>query len=107
MEKIDFENETPYFVNGNSKWYMLPKLNKYITTEQADNLPKLDNLYVFVVKNDEVNDIVLIDGNQNILRYKDNNLQGYHEMEVYINMLKIKQHFNLKEKSNSKRTYVK
>lgn len=93
MKILDFDNTKPDFVNGDFKWYIDKYFQKYITTEQAENLPKLENLMCFVVKGPDVQDYVLINSKQEILA-------GYsyphefEEMEAKINIMKISKHFD-------------
>lgn len=97
-KNIDFNTLTPFFVNGEMKWYKNDYFNRYITNEQEFNLPKLENLYCFNVRNDkDIDDLVLIDGNQNIIRGYSNNIGGYDQMKCFINMIKINQHFDKHE----------
>ena len=86
-------SEKPYFDNGFTKWYFHKNLQNYIESEQADNLPVLLNLYCFVVKGKGVNDIVLIDGNQNILATHNNTLEGENNIKTRIIAHKVNKHF--------------
>jgi len=97
MKRIDFEKEIPYYDNGISKWYLDEYFNQYISKEQAFNLPPIKGLYCFIVKAGNIEDYVLIDGNQNIIaRYKYNN-EGFGQMEAKINIIKINKHFDGKD----------
>lgn len=53
--KSFFDGKTPDFVGGNFKWYVDSYLQNYIETNQATNLPKLKELYYFVVKGNDKN----------------------------------------------------
>lgn len=59
----------PTFVNGNFKWYKEDKYQRQIDNEQAENLPKLNNLYVFRVVNEKesIDDYVVINNRQEAL----------------------------------------
>lgn len=50
MTHIDFENTTPYFINGDIFWYIDVYFNKYLRTQQAFNLPELQDYLCCVVK---------------------------------------------------------
>ncbi len=107
-EKIDTETKSPYFIDGNFKWYVESRLQTYITNKQADNLPSLDNMYAFVVINEkegeEVSNYVIIDGYQNILHEHNYNKEGFDNTLAWINIIKITKHF---EDGEKKRKYSK
>lgn len=94
MEDRDFSKEKPFFDNGQFKWYSDNHFKRLIENEQADNLPKLKNLFCFVVIGNEIKDYVLIDNNQNVIAGYPYNNDGFEKMEVKIKMLKIIKHFN-------------
>lgn len=100
MEKIDFEKVAPFYQNDVTRWYIDEKLQKYIGTEQRDNLPILDCFYAFAVIGDGISDYVLIDGNQNIFGTYRYTHEGYEQMIAKINFLKIDKHFDEYEKAN-------
>ena len=93
--------ETPYYINGDFKWYTDKKYQSYLTTEQAENLPKLTNLGVFRVVNEKENidDYVLIDSNQQPIKSYFYNSKGAEQLEAFINILKVSKHFDENEKS--------
>jgi hypothetical protein len=99
---------TPDFINGDFKWHIDKKYQKYLTTEQAENLPKLTNLGVFRVVNEKegIDDYVLIDNKQTPINYYSYSPQGAEQLEAFINMLKISKHYNDYEK-RPKRKYTK
>ena len=93
---LDFDNIKPDFENDGFKWYIDKHFQRYITTEQAENLPKLENLMCFVVKGPYVQDYVLINDKQEILAgypYP----HGFEELEAKINIIKISKHFDAYE----------
>ena len=94
MKRIDFENTKPDFDNGKTKWYLDKYFNKYIKNEQADNLPKLENLLCFVVKGNDVEDYVLIDDNQNVLATYNYTYTGSEQMQSKINIFKITKNYD-------------
>ncbi|MCK9417137.1 hypothetical protein M0Q97_10825 [Candidatus Dojkabacteria bacterium] len=100
MIKIDFENTTPDFINGEFKWYVDKHFQKYIETEQANNLPKLKGFGCFVVKSKDIEDYVLIDNKQNVIVGYPYNLDGYIQIEAKINIIKISKHYDEYEKAN-------
>lgn len=100
MKKIDFNKTDPYFVNGDFKWYIDTHFQNYIETKQADNLPKLKGLACFVVKNNDIEDYVLIDNKQNVIDGYPYTFEGYGQMEAKINIIKISKHFDEYEKTN-------
>ncbi len=101
MQKIDFKNTKPDFENGDLKWYIDKYFQKYIENEQAENLPKLIGFGCFVVKGGrDVEDYVLIDDKQNVIDGQPYTLNGFEQMEVKINMIKIAKHFDDYEKNN-------
>ena len=98
------------FDNGTCKWYYNIYFQKYLTTQQSDNLPILNGLGCFNVKGNDIDDIVLIDNKQNIVKSFKNSSEGTEQMEVFINMLKIDKHFGKTENINAikrKRKYIK
>lgn len=100
--------ETPYWINGHFKWYIDKKYQDYLTTEQAENLPKLTNLGVFRVINEKENtdDYVLIDDKQQPLKSYTYSVQGAEQLEAFINILKVSKYYDENEKL-SKRKYEK
>jgi hypothetical protein len=100
MIKIDFDKTKPDFVNDNFKWYVDKHFQNYIENEQAENLPKLKGLGCFVVKSSNVEDYVLIDNKQNVIYSYPYTFDGYGQMEVKINIIKIHKHFEEYEKTN-------
>ena len=100
MNKIDFEKTKPDFINRGFKWYIDKHFQNYIENEQADNLPKLKGFGCFVVKSKDVEDYVLIDNKQNVIAGYPYTLEGYEQMEVKINMIKISKHYDEYEKTN-------
>jgi len=100
MIKIDFNKETPTFVNDEFKWYLDKHFQKYLEHEQADNLPKLNGLGCFVVKSKDVEDYVLIDNKQNVISAYPYTPEGEDQMTAKINIIKISKHYDDYEKSN-------
>lgn len=94
MKFIDFNNTKPNFINGNFKWYVDENIQKYIESQQANNLPKLENLYCFIVKGDDVSDYVLIDNKQNVIAGYSYTIEGYDQILTEINIIKISKYFN-------------
>lgn len=74
--------ETPYWINGDFKWYIDEKYQRYLTTEQAESLPKLTNLGVFRVvnKKENIDDYVLIDNKQNLIKSYKYSSQGAEQL---------------------------
>ena len=93
MKKINLETAKAVFDNGVYKWYIEPKLQKYIEREQADNLPPLTGMGVFIVLGEDADDLVLIDYKQNVIASFHNTMEGYGQMEARINIIKIDKHF--------------
>ena len=91
--------ETPYWVNGDFKWYIDKKYQSYLTTEQAENLPSLNGLGVFRVINEKENidDYVLISDNQQAIKSYSYSGQGAEQLEAFINILKVSKHFDKDE----------
>lgn len=100
MLRIDFDKTEPYFINGNFKWYIDQHFKILIENKQADNLPKLENIGCFIVKNDDIEDYVLINNEQNIIASYPYTFEGYKQMEIMINIIKISKHFDEYEKNN-------
>jgi len=100
MNKIDFKNTTPNFINGDFKWYIDKHFQNYIENEQTFNLPKLKGIACFVVKNKDIENYVLIDNKQNIIDEYPYTLGGYVQMEAKINIIKISKCSDECEKSN-------
>jgi len=100
MIKIDFGNTKPDFVSGDFKWYIDKHFQNYIENKQADNLPKLNDLGCFVVKNKDINDYVLIDTMQNVIGIYPYTLEGYGQIEAKINIIKILKNYDEYEKAN-------
>jgi hypothetical protein len=99
MQRIDFEKENPTFDMGEFKWYLDKYLQNYIENKQAENLPKLEALFCFVVKGKDVEDYVLIDNKQNIISAYPYTLDGKGQMEAKINILKIIKNYDDYEKN--------
>jgi len=97
MNKLNFNEETPTFENGDFKWFLCKYFQQYLTNEQADNLPKLENLGCFIVKNKEIEDYVLIDNNQNVIVGYTYTYGGHEQMEHMINIIKINEHYDKEE----------
>ena len=93
--------ETPHFINGNFKWYKDEKYQKYLELEQAENLPSLTDFAVFNVVNEKesINDYVLINHKQEVVKDYSYNKQGAEQLEAFINILKVSKHFDKEEKS--------
>lgn len=91
---FDITNKSPKYIQGDHKWYECEYVDKYIQTEQAYNLPKLEKLMCFIVINEQMNlnDIVLVDYDH-ILKAYSNTLNGYDQMIAFINILKVDEHF--------------
>lgn len=100
MKRIDFEKTKPYYINENFKWYFDPYFQNYIQNEQEFNLPKLKNLYCFVVKSETVENYVLIDNNQNVIAEYPYTFAGYEQMKAKLNILKILEHYDNCEKTD-------
>ena len=100
MNKIDFEKDNPYYVNGDFKWYVDKYFQDYIENKQAENLPRLKGFGCFVVKNNDTEDYVLIDNKQNIIDACKYNYEGFEHMQAKINIIKISQHFEEYENNN-------
>lgn len=99
MIKIDFNKTKPTFDNGQTKWYLDSYFQKYINNEQANNLPKLENLGCFIVKGDDVKDFVLIDNKQNIVASYHYSNEGFGQMEAIINIIKIAKYYERVERN--------
>ncbi len=99
---------TPDFINGDFKWYIDKKYQKYLTTEQAENLPKLTNLGIFRVVNEKegIDNYVLIDNKQNPIKHYSYSPQGAEQLEAFINILKVLKHYDDHEK-RPKRKYTR
>ena len=97
MNKLDFTTEKVVFNNGSTKWYKEPHFTNYLKLQQAENLPKLKNLYCFVVIGKDISDLVLIDNKQNIFGSYAYTKEGYGQMEAKINILKIAKHYENNE----------
>jgi hypothetical protein len=93
MKKIDFDKVKPTFTNGDFNWYIDEVFQNYIQTQQADNLPNLKGIGCFIVKNDKIEDYVLIDNKQNVIAAYPYNQNGYEQMTAKINIIKISKHF--------------
>lgn len=100
MTKIDFKNIKADFVNEGYKWYIDEYFQNYIENKQANNLPELEGLACFIVKSKDVEDYVLIDNKQNVIDGYPYTLEGYGQMEVKINIIKISKHFKEYEEAN-------
>ena len=97
MKLIDFEKEEPFFVNGAIRWYLDKYFQQYINNQQAENLPKLEDIAVFVVcaNNgiEQIRDYVIVDNNQNIVATY-NYPHDFEQVEAKLNMLKLLKHFD-------------
>lgn len=91
--------EKLYWENGDIKWYALKRFDDKISTKEAENLPKLDGLAVFRVENkkENINDLVLINDNQEVLKYYTYSIEGIDQMTCFINILKIQKHYDESE----------
>ena len=68
--------------NGICKWYLHDEINKYINSCQEENLPILNNLICCNVVGVELDDLVLIDGKQNIIHCQYNTFDGMEQNET-------------------------
>ncbi len=93
MTLIDFEKIKPYFTNGEINWYLDPYFNKYIRAEQGFNLPKLENYFCFIVKNNTETSYVIVNEDRVVVKDAYYNFEGYGQIEVFINMLKISKYY--------------
>lgn len=93
MRKIDFNSETPYFVNGEFKWYLDDPITGYLKNRQAHNLPSIKNMACFIVIGNKVEDYVLINDNQNVISAYPYTQKGFEQMIAKINIIKISKHF--------------
>lgn len=100
MEKIDFTKETVVFDNGHCKWYIEKHLQNHLENKQAENLPRLKGLGCFIVKGEDIEDIVLIDNKQNILATYPYTFNGYDQMMAKITIIKVSKAYEKHEKSN-------
>jgi|LakMenE18May11ns_1017448.scaffolds.fasta_scaffold9945074_7 hypothetical protein len=92
---IDFENTKPDFNNGVTMWYVDPYFKMILENQQKVNLPKLENHMVFVVKGENISDLVLINDKQQVIKsYENFNQNNIEAMECFINVLKISKHYN-------------
>jgi hypothetical protein len=94
MKKINFDTEKPIFDNGHCKWYLDKHFQMYLTNQQAENLPRLEDLRCFIVKGPDIEDYVLIDDKQNILASFKYTQEGFGQMEARINIMKISKNYN-------------
>ena len=94
FDNINFDIDKPYFVDGTTKWFYSINLNDYIQNKQSFNLLGLKKLFCFVVKGEDVNDLVLIDDKQNVLTFYNYSHSGYEQMIAFINMLKISKYYD-------------
>lgn len=97
MTTLDFNKETPYFENGNFKWYIDKELNQYIQTEQAFNLPALKNLAAFVVKEGDKTLYVLTLNNESVISEYHYNGEGYGQMVAHVNIRKVSKYYGDEE----------
>jgi len=98
MKNKDYTNETPYYDNGVTKWYYEKYLTNYIRNEQDFNLPKLSGLGCFVTLGVDINDLVLVNDKQEVVKYYPHNISGLEQMKYFINMLKISKYYDECEK---------
>jgi hypothetical protein len=93
--------ETPYWINGDFKWYIDENYQNYLRREQADNLPSITDLGVFRVVNEKegIDDYVLINNKQEVIRHYSYNSQGAEQLEAFINISKIDKHFRKHERA--------
>ena len=98
--QIDFNTATADFINGDFKWYIDEYFKNYITTKQAYNLLRLEGIACYVVKNNEIEDYVLIDSKQNVLAGYPKNSSGVDQMKAIITIMKISKHYDDHEKTN-------
>lgn len=94
MKEIDFSKETPYFDNGEFKWYVDKHFQNYLKNSQANNLPKLKGFGCFVVIGKDTKDYVLINDKQQALASYLYNSEGEEQMEARIKIMKISKHFD-------------
>ena len=89
--KPDFEFE-------DKKWYLHKELQTHIINEQ-ENLPKLDNLYCFNVIGNNVDDIVLINNKQQVIKHyeKSPNYVAEDNMHTFITALKLNKAYDEQE----------
>lgn len=100
---------TPYWTNGDFKWFIDEKYQNYLRREQADNLPSITDLGIFRVVNEKENidDYVLINGKQEVIEsYKYSN-EGAEQLEAFINTLKISKHFEENDNKRKRLSYEK
>jgi len=97
---IDFETTKEHFNSGTHKWYADEYFNDYLKNQQAKNLPPLKGFMCFIVRNEEIEDYVLIDSEQSILAAYPYTNEGFGQMEARINIQKIDKHFSDHEKGN-------
>jgi hypothetical protein len=98
------KQETPYWIDGDFKWYIDKKYQKYLTTEQAENLPKITDIGAFRVVNEveDIDDYVLIDNNQQFLISYPFTIQGGEQLEAFINILKVSKYYDEFERKQAK-----
>lgn len=84
----------PTFDNGVCKWYLHDYINKYIKEQNAFNLLPIENMACFIVKGYDVDDLVLIDDKQNVVKSYFNTVEGYEQMLAFINMIKISKYYD-------------
>ncbi len=100
---------TPYWINGDFKWFIDEKFQNYLRREQADNLPSITGLGIFRVVNEKENidDYVLINDKQEVIKYYNYSDEGAEQLEAFINILKISKHFNDSDNKRKRRSYEK
>lgn len=96
----DRRYQKPVLDNGHCKWYWSEHFQKYLSLQQADNLPPLKGLGCFEVEGPGINDLTLIDDKQNVLAAYPNNLEGQDQMTCFINILKVSKHYDEHEQLN-------
>ena len=100
FSKINFDKVKPYFDNGDFKWYIDEYFREYINNKQAENLPKLENLGCFIVKGNDIEDYVLINNKQEVIKAYTYSITGFEQMVTFLNMLKITKNYDEYEKGN-------
>ena len=101
--------QTPYWINGDFKWFIDERHQNYLRREQADNLPSITDLGVFRVVNekDNIDDYVLINDKQEAIKSYKYSDEGAEQLEAFINILKISKHFDDDDTKRKRRSYEK
>lgn len=93
-----FTKENLFFEYGKFKWYTDETHQKYVSSENAENLPALTNLGCFIVVGETVDYVMINDKQEIICSYPYPSKSD--EYITKINMFKIAKHFDTYEKSN-------